>query len=581
MSSRVVVRSVVRVGLAVTAAAFLAACGSGRPTLTRAAAGAPGPDVSLPATPVAVLNGELVTPPAIPAGDPSTVRRIIEEGRDRSQVLEHLHHLSFDIGPRLTGSTRTDRANDWTVERFRSWGIQAEKVQWGEVPVRFDRGASTAKVMLKQTRRGEGGATTEEWRVGREMQFTTLAWQRGTNGPVRGPVVRLPETEEEYAKVKDRLKGAWILITPPPLTGPQGGRAVGRLAGERYTQRLDARKKVAEGADPATLPIIERVLFDGVAGFIATSRDERVWTTAIPRWREKQLSEIGPDVEVIVRLSDYDYISSRLTDNEDFAVEIDLPHTLTPGPIPVFNTIAMIPGTTRPDEYVVLSAHLDSWDGPGSMGTIDNGTGTAVMMEAMRILATVGARPARTIICGLWTGEEQGLLGARAWVQQNADKMPRVTAALNDDGGTNSQGGLIGTEDMRDMLLAATAPVNFQFFDSADGKPLNVNVKIQERFPRFASSDHYAFVESGVPGFFWEEVGRADYGFGWHTQNDRFDLAIPEYLMQSATSTAVAAYNLANMPDLLPRVPTPQPGDEPQRPSTDPSRMRQGPSAGN
>lgn len=567
-------------------AALLAACSNDHSVGTRPIAGSPGPDVRVPSGPVAIVGGVEQAPPPIRMGDAGTIRRIIAEGRDRSQVMDNIRYLGEKIGPRLTGSTNAERANDWTVEKFRSWGIQAEKFQWGEIPVRFDRGPSSAKVLLKTVKRGEDGAKTEEIKVGREMQFTTLAWQRGTSGPVSGPVVRLPETEEDYEKVKEQLKGAWVLITPPPLTGPQGGRAVGRLAGERYTQRTEARKKIADGAETRDLPIIERVLWDGINGFIATSRDERVWTTAIPKWREKQLGDLNPDVEIIVRLSDYDYISSRLTDGEDFTVEIDLQHTLTQGPIPVYNTIAMIPGTTKPDEYVVLSAHMDSWNGPGSLGITDNGTGTSVMLEAMRILKASGARPARTIICGLWTGEEQGLLGSKGWVKANLDKMPRVSAALNDDGGTNSQGGLVCTPDMQDMLAAATAPVNYLFYDSATGKPLNVDIKVQEKFSRFGSSDHYSFVEQGTPGFFWEEVGRADYGFGWHTQNDRVELAIPEYLMQSATCTAITAFNLASADELLPRVPLPPPPEPTPAsptptppPQTDPSQNRVSPSA--
>jgi hypothetical protein len=111
------------------------------------------------------------------------------------------------------------------------------------------------------------------------------------------------------------------------------------------------------------------------------------------------------------------------------------------------------------------------------------------------------------------------------------------------------------------MLAAATAPVNGVFTDSADGKPLIVDVHTEQRMPRGGSSDHASFNARGVPGFFWDEVGRADYGFGWHTQHDTMARAIPEYLKQSATCTAVTAYNLACADTLLPRAPKPDPND--------------------
>ncbi|MFN7019946.1 MAG: M20/M25/M40 family metallo-hydrolase, partial [Phycisphaerales bacterium] len=262
----------------------------------------------------------------------------------------------------------------------------------------------------------------------------------------------------------------------------------------------------------------------------------------------------------------YDYMNSRLADGEKIEAEFDLRHTFTPGPIPVYNTVAEIPGVERPDECIIVSAHLDSWDGPGSMGTTDNGTGSAVTLEAARLLMAAGARPKRTIKFILWTGEEQGLLGSREWVRQHEHLWPNISAVFVDDGGTNTQGGLKCTDAMAPMLAAATAPVNFRFFDARDGRPLNVNIQPGgERFNQSGGSDHAAFIAKGIPGFFWDEVGRAEYGYGWHTQNDTIDLAIPEYLMQSATCSAITAYNLACAPGMLPRFPMDSGSEDPPR----------------
>jgi hypothetical protein len=503
----------------------------------------------------AVLNKQVVNPPAIRMGDTATIARIIREGRDHSQVTK-IHAELCSIGPRLTGSSRAEQANIWARDKFRSWGLAADLHKWGDIPVRFDRGPSYGRVIKKEDKKKDDGVTETVYSNGREIEFTTLAWTRGTDGPRRGKVIRMPETEEEYEKVKGSLSGAWVLTKPLPTTGRTGVRGPGQRASDRWLARKDARAEVAKGKDAKEIAIDERLIFDGIAGFISTAKDERdrVWTTGLKDWRTRSIDEIIPDIEVLIRLSDYDYLNSRLADGEEPIVEFNLDHRLTPGPMPCYNTIAEIRGSEKPDEVVILCAHMDSWDGPGSQGATDNGTGTSVMLEAARILAATNAKPKRTIRICLWTGEEQGLLGSKQYVQDIKEQWPNISAVFNDDGGTNSQGGLKGTDNMTDMLLAASAPVNFVFHDRETGAPLVVNVQPQgEKFPRFASSDHFAFVEQGIPGFFFDEIGRADYGWGWHTQHDRVELGIPEYLMQSATNSAVIAYSIACAPELLPR----------------------------
>jgi carboxypeptidase Q len=522
----------------------------------------------------AIISGKKAPIPQIPMGDPAIIARIIDEGQKRNQVMSHLEHLCLEIGPRLTGSTRLEEANRWTRDQFEKWGLTNARIeQWGEIPVRFDRGPSSGKVLLVTTRpsraedtEGESSEAEvpETYRTLREMEFTTLAWMAGTDGPARGHIVRMPRSEEEYLAVKEQLDGAWILI-PRLAEGERQGVADRRrgFMGVRYNQRKEAMQKVADGEDPASLPVEQRIIFDGVKGFISASRDERVWTSSVPDWRTLDLEKMPKHPEVSVRLSDYDFINSRLTDGDRIVVEFDLQHDFTPGPIPLYNTIAEIRGTVWPDEYVIVSAHLDSWDGPGSQGTTDNGTGSAVTMEAARILMAVGARPKRTIKFILWSGEEQGLLGSLAYVAADEERLSRISAVFVDDGGTNFQGGLRCTQDMVPMLAAATAPLNNVFSSETDAKSgaawgpfLNINIRPQARLTGSAGgggSDHASFIRAGVPGFFWDEIGRADYLHGWHTQYDRIDLAIPEYLFQSATASAVTAYNLACAPTLLPR----------------------------
>jgi hypothetical protein len=361
--------------------------------------------------------------------------------------------------------------------------------------------------------------------------------------------------------VKDRLRGAWILLKAP---APIGQRGIRSMLGDRFKMRELARDKVAKGEDPASFTIPERLAFMGVLGYISTSSDERVWTGAVPEWRTRTIDQIPDEPHALISRSDYDFLNSRLFDNEPIEVSFDLQNTLVAGPIPVCNVIAEIRGSEKPEEVVIVSGHLDSWDGPGSQGTTDNGTGTAVTIETARLLIAANARPLRTIRFIHWTGEEQGLLGSKEYVKQLKERgeLDKISAMFNDDGGTNSQGGLAAADQMVPMLAAATAPITGKFFDSkpdttsTDNPMGELNVNVRSVGPRQrpgAGSDHASFIAEGVPAFFWDEVGRADYGYGWHTQHDRFDLAIEEYLKQSATNSAITAFRLACAPTLLPR----------------------------
>lgn len=514
----------------------------------------------------AVVDGKETSAPMIPMGDEVLVHAILDEGKNRNQVMQHLTYLTSQIGPRLTGSTNVERANHWCRDNYEKWGLSNARLEeYGTIATRFDRGPSSAKVVLRSEKKKEdakeGDAPEVTYDVVRECDFTTLSWAAGTQSSVRAKIVREPKTNEEFDRVKDQLKGAWILLPAPSALGQRGIRS---LMGARYDAMKDAHRKIAEGVDPATFNIIDRLVGAGVAGYINTSRDERVWTGAVPNWRELDFDKIPQDVMVQIRLSDYDFINSRLTDGEPIEFEADLKNTFTRGPIPIYNTIAEIKGTEFPDEYVIVSAHLDSWNGPGSQGCTDNGTGTVVTLEAARILAAVGAKPRRTILFINWTGEEQGLLGSKAFTDTHKDMLANISAVFVDDGGTNSEGGLACADVMADYLAAATAPTNFVFYSDTDGKWLNVNIhKAGAKNPRGGGSDHASFNNAGVPGFFWDEVGRADYPHGWHTQYDRFDLAIPEYLVQSSTNAAITAYRLACAPSLLPReLPEPEPSTD-------------------
>jgi carboxypeptidase Q len=469
------------------------------------------------------------TAPALAQGDPEVIAKIIDEGKNRSQVWEILTYVSEEIGPRLTGSANLERANVWARDRFTEFGLSnAHLHRWGEIPVRFDRGPSRAKMVAP---------------VEREFEFTTPAWSAGTEGPVKGPVMKRPATVEELEANRDAYKGAWIL--EKQLQRMRRGQPR-----EEREQEMEARRAVDEALASV-----------GVLGKITAGSREQVTTGGVRGWRELTMETLPKDLEIQVRRSDYDAINSRLSDGETVEVEVDLKHYFTEGPIPVYNTIAEIKGTEFPDEVVIVSAHLDSWNGPGSQGTQDNGTGSSVTLETARILGSLGIKPRRTIRFCLWSGEEQGLLGSRAYVESlSPEELAKISAAFVDDGGTYYQGGLECVAAMVPMLEAATAPLAAAFPD------LPITHQVREAMPRGGSSDHASFNQKGVPGFFWIEKNRPGlegmgYSFSWHTQKDTLEYAIEEYLVQSATCSAVTAYNLAMADTMLPRFVPPADAD--------------------
>lgn len=438
--------------------------------------------------------------------DPETIKKIVDEGKNYNRVMEHLRHFTKKIGPRLTGSPQADRACRWAADQFKKFGCENVKLeQWGEWPVGFERGKRQVGKMVAPQEIA--------------FEFTTPSWSAGTKGAVRGPAVLEPSNAEELEKVKDKLKGAWL---------------ISRTAGfRRSSEPTETEKAINES---------------GIAGRVYGSRNDLVITSG--RYNITW-DKLPTDVRVTVRGQDMTAIRTNLEAGKEVILEFNLENKFVKGPRKLCNVVAEIPGTEKPEEVVIVSGHLDSWDGPGSEGSMDNGTGISVTMEAARILCQAKAKPKRTIRFILWTGEEQGLLGSGAYVKAHKDDLEKISCVLVDDGGTNYQGGLSCTKEMESLLGEAIKPAQDAFPD------LPMKLRIVNRLPRGIGSDHDSFVRVGVPGFFWDETGRADYRRIHHTQYDKFEGAIPEYLIQSSTNSAAAAYSLACATTMLPREKTP------------------------
>ncbi len=454
----------------------------------------------------------LVASVAVAQAPNDMIGRVVAEGTKKNQAYKTLSTFTSKYGPRLTGSPNLARAQEWALKQLKEWGYANARLEkWGEVPVGFERGPSQSVKMVAP------------WKM--DMVFTTPAWTPGTKGKQTVTPILQPATMEELTALGDKINGAWIVMTKPSgMRGPQG-----------------APSDVEKALDTAP-----------IAGKIFGASDERVHTGG--RFAGLTMETLPKQVQVRVRKSDHHALLTALKAKREVKMELNIDNRFIAGPIPQYNVIADLPGTDKADEMVIVCGHFDSWNGPGSVGANDNGTGSSVAFEAARLLAKTGAKPRRTIRFIWWSGEEQGLLGSRAYVQMHKDEMDKISAVFNDDGGTNYQGGYQCLETMTPMLKAAMSPTEKAF----PTLPMTLNVVAE--MPRGGSSDHAPFNMVGVPGFFSIESGKAEYGFVWHTQHDRPEHSVPEYLAQSSTNAAVVALNIACADTMLPRGPKPAAG---------------------
>ena len=420
--------------------------------------------------------------------------------------MDHLDFLCNRIGPRLTGSDNLTTACEWTRDRFASFGIANARLEpWGEFPVGFNRGPWFGRVIQPEPK---------------SLEFVTMAWSAGTRGVVRGPAVLAPTNQKELdprrKRGRSRAPGCSCRARAP--AAPDIGPGLPRALCRQQPRKVQAR-----------------------AGLVSSSPNELL----VDRRRAPDFLGQAPDSHVRDPLrKPFDELAGWLKEGKPVTLEFDIRNHFKKGPIKLYNVIADIPGTEWPDEYVIVGGHIDSWD--GATGATDNGTGVATTLEAARILMKAGVKPRRTIRFMLWSGEEQGLLGSAAYVKAHKDLIPKISAVLVHDGGTNYLSGIGATEAIMSDFEQVFAPI----------KDLDPQYPFELRkVPGLTGggSDHASFLTANVPGFFWRQSGRRRYQHTHHTQFDTFDAAIPEYQRHSSLVVALAAYGIANLDHLLSR----------------------------
>jgi hypothetical protein len=437
----------------------------------------------------------------VAADEKATIERIVSVGRTDNRVMEHLDFLCNRFGPRLTGSDNLQNASEWTKDAFASFGLENARLEeWGEFAVGFNRGPWFGR-MVKPTEK--------------TLRFGTNAWTAGTKGVQRGRGVLVPESDEEIEKVREHLTGAWVLMRRPGTKQPSA---------DVMTRFNEILKNVK------------------IAGTVRPAAGELIHTGGNPRISWDNLPTT-PAVNMLKK--DYDEVAELVAGGGEVELEFDIRNYFKKGPVKLYNVIADLPGVEWPDEYVIVGGHIDSWD--GATGAMDNGTGCAAVLEAARMLAQAGVKPRRTIRFMLWSGEEQGLLGSKGYIKKNPDLMPKISAVLVDDGGTNYLAGIAATEAMASDFEQVFAPV--KELDSA----MPFEVRNVPGLPYGIGSDHDAFLEKGVPGFYFGQKGKANYNRIHHTHFDTYEGAIPEYQKHSSIVMALSAYGIANLDHMLSR----------------------------
>jgi hypothetical protein len=479
----------------------------------------------------------LLAPAAVVAQDFPTddavIRQIWGEGMNpESSQIEALAQALLDsIGPRLSGSPGYQRAVDWAEATIDSWGVEVEREQYGTW-VGWETDFIHADLLAPRRR---------------TLEAHTLAWSPGTEGPVEGDVIALPELAgpAEFEAWKSEVEGRFVLLSPsePTCRAPESWQSWGQEGA--WDRIQDERREIALDWNQRLLPLggqvrVAQALEDAGAAGIITSRWSEGWGV------NKIFSSATRGIPSIdVSCEDFGLLSRLAEADQGPRLRLDVAARFTDDEAPVFNVIGRLPGTELPDEYVVISAHLDSWH--AASGATDNGSGTVMMMEAMRLLRAAYPNPRRTILLALWGGEEQGLIGSNAFAEDHPEVLDGLQAAFNQDNGT-------WRVDFIRMQGFTGAGAHFGRWFSRIPREITDFIELDiPGEPERGGSDHMAFICRQFPGFRLQS-NYPDYRqYTWHTNRDTYDKLVFEDLRNNATLAAMLAYAASEDPDRVPR----------------------------
>ncbi len=487
---------------------------------------------------VAFLAGAATLPAQSASTDDAAMKRIWSLGMDSSWAPKLAQVFLDSLGPRLLGSPNLRASQEWVMQNYAAWGIDAKRENFGT---------------WRSWRRGHSHIDLVAPRV-RTLEGTMLGFSPGTKKKDKvAETIVLPRFADstEFVKWLPAVKGKFVLVSAPlPSCRPTedwAKNALPAVAARADSARAQVQREwggrnvrgtgysLALGGGELAVRLEE----GGAAGVISSRPKNRNGTMEIFETYTATVPTVGLSCE------DYGLVFRLTENNQHPKIRMNL-DAESLGEQPISNLVGMIPGTEKPNEYVLLSAHFDSWD--GASGATDNGTGTIMMMEAMRILKQVLPRPKRTILVGHWAGEEEGLVGSNAYAEDHPEVIKGLQALFNQDNGTGritrlNAAGLPNaaarlTEWVKQLPKELQEQVNYT---GAPGGPSG------------GGSDDASFACHGVPAFGLGATGW-DYGtLTWHTDRDTFDKLVMDEFKSNATLMAMLAYQASEDPTFITR----------------------------
>jgi carboxypeptidase Q len=480
--------------------------------------------------------------------DLDAVYRIKEEGLQRSTVMEIESYLTDVYGPRLTGSPNIREAADWAMQRMKEWGVANVHLEtWP-----FGRGW--------QNQRFVANAITPR---AYPLIAYPKAWTPGTQGPVTAEaVMAVINSDSDFEKYRGKLKDKFVLALPAPQVSahfePLGQRLTdtdlanlvqqptsrgrGRGRGNAPFDQQFARRRTQFWVDEGVAAVLDYSRGDGGTVFVQSGGS-----------RDSKDPPVPP--QVTLAIEHYGRIARTLEKNIPVTLQMDIDNRLYDADLSSFNIVGDLPGTDKADEVVMLGAHFDSWH--TGTGATDNAAGSAVMMEALRILKATGLALRRTVRIGLWTGEEEGLLGSKEYVKahlgdpatmQLKPNHAKFSVYFNVDNGT---GVIRGVYQQSNEAVAPIFSAWMQPFKNFGMATLTIR--------NTGGTDHQSFDAVGLPGFqFIQDPVEYD-SRTQHSNMDVYERIQPEDMMRNAVIVASFAYHAANRDEKLPRKPLPKP----------------------
>lgn len=502
--------------------------------------------------------------------DLATLTQIKAQAFQHSQVMDHLFYLSEVYGPRVNNSANYRAAAEWTMQRLRSYGLQNVHLEpWGP----FGDGW--------QIKHFYGALTAPAYQA---LIGFPLAWTPGTNGPVKGEAILAPlHSEADFAKYKGKLRGKIVLVADPKIvlmhTEPEAHRLTDEEIADRGIVPDPSRLggfpggRAARNAPPPppAAPVDRNAVLrlrnatnqflqdEGALVVVNYGTNGDGGTVFATFGGSQDPKDPVPPPMVAITPEHYNRIARLLQHGMTPTLEFDIATEYYKTDPMGFNIVGEIPGTTKKDEIVMLGGHFDSWQ--GGTGATDNGTGSSVAIEAVRILAALHKPMARTVRIALWGGEEEGLLGSKAYVQQHF--APRDTMKLtpeyakldcyfNDDSGSGRFRGVqaLGNDTTAAIFRSWIAPIKDLEITAVTGA-----TAAPTREPGGTDSTSFSWI--GLPGFgFMQDP--LEYGTRTHHSNmDLYDRVQAGDVMQGSMIEAWFAYNAATRPEMLPRLETP------------------------